>query len=205
MPTSSGPYLQAKVRRPDQAADHTVAVVASAGGVAALGEVLAALPRDLGAALIIVLHLLPGHQSHLAAILARRTNLHVKEAEDGDLLEPGSVYVAPPDSHLFVEADGRLALRAGAPVRHLQPSGDVMLESLASYDGACMAVVLTGLGSDGTVGARAVKNAGGTVLAQDEETSEYFGMPHAAIEAGVVDRILPLAEIAPAIVEFATT
>jgi two-component system chemotaxis response regulator CheB len=203
MQTSSGLYSQARVRRPDAAAGHAVAFVASAGGVAALGDVLAALPRNLDAALIVLLHLLPEHQSHLAAILGRQTSLHVKEAAGGDALEPGCVYVAPPDAHLVVERDATLSLRTEAPVRHLRPSGDVLLESLAGvYNGDCMAVVLTGLGSDGTVGCRAVKGAGGTVVAQDEATSEYFGMPHAAIAAGVVDRVLPLDEIAPAVVDF---
>jgi two-component system chemotaxis response regulator CheB len=204
MKTTSGPYSQAMVRRrEDGAAPETVAFVASAGGIQALGEVLAGLPQDLDAALIVVLHLLPEHQSHLAAILGRQTTLRVKEAEHGDLLERGCVYVAPPDAHLFVEADGRLALRAEPPVRHLRPSGDLLLTSLAAnYNGRCLAVVLTGLGSDGTAGAEAVKEAGGTVVVQDEGTSEYFGMPQAAIDAGVVDRILPLGEIAPAVVDF---
>jgi two-component system chemotaxis response regulator CheB len=127
----------------------------------------------------------------------------VKEAADGDVRQPGCVYVAPPDAHLFVESDGTLALRTDPPIRHLRPSGDVLLESLAAaYDSRCLAVVLTGSGSDGTVGARAVKDAGGTVFAQDEATSEYFGMPRAAFAAGVVDRLVPLDEIAPAVVDF---
>src|SRR3954470_9239488 len=203
MQTSAGLHSQANVKRPDAAAGNAVAFVASAGGVVALGEVLAALPRDLGAALIVVLHLLPEHRSHLAEILGRQTNLRVKEAEDGDLLETGCVFVAPPDAHLFVEGDGTLALRSEPPVRHLRPNGDLLLESLAAtYDDECLAVLLTGSGNDGTVGARAVKRAGGTVLAQDEATSEYFGMPGAAIDAGVVDRVLPLDAIAPAVVDF---
>jgi len=204
MQTSSGPYSQVVVSPPDDGcAPETVAFVASAGGVQALGEVLAALPQDLGAALIVVLHLLPEHQSHLAAILGRQTTLRVKEAEDGDLLETGCVHVAPPDAHLFVEPDGRLALRAEPPLRHLRPSGDLLLSSLAAnYNGHCLAVVLTGLGTDGAAGAGAVKKAGGKVLVQDEATSEYFGMPQAAIDAGVVDQVLPLGEIAPAVVDF---
>ena len=111
--------------------------------------------------------------------------------------------MAPPDAHLVVEEDARLSLRADAPVRYVRPSGDVLLESLAgAYGGNCMAVVLTGLGSDGTAGSRAVKEAGGRVLAQDEATAEFFAMPHAAIDAGLVDRVLPLAEIGPAVVDF---
>jgi two-component system, chemotaxis family, protein-glutamate methylesterase/glutaminase len=191
------------VRRPDAAAAETVAFVASAGGVQALGEVLGALPHDLDAALIVLLHLLPEHRSHLPEILGRKTELRVKVAEEGDRLERGCVYVAPPDAHLYVEAGGTLALRDEPPVRHLRPSGDLLLSSLAeTYEGRCLAVVLTGLGSDGAAGAGAIKKAGGTVIAQDKATSEYNAMPQAAIDAGVVDRILPLGEIAPAVVEF---
>jgi two-component system chemotaxis response regulator CheB len=202
MQTSSGLYSQAKVR-PDAAAGNAVAFVASAGGVVALGQVLAALPRDLQAAVIVVLHLLPEHRSHLAAVLGRQTDLRVKEAANGDLLEPGCVYVAPPDAHLFVESDGTLSLRTDPPLRNLRPSGDILLQSLAaSYDGGCLAVVLTGLGSDGSAGVRAIKEGGGTVFAQDEATSEFFGMPSAAIATGVVDQVLALDEIAPAVVDF---
>ena len=132
MPASSGLCSQARVRRPDGAAGHAVGFVASAGGVVALGDVLRGLPADLDAAVIVVLHLLPDHRSHLAEILARQTHLQVKEAARGDLLEPGWVYVAPPDAHLVVEEDATLSLRAEAPVRYLRPSGDVLLESLAS-------------------------------------------------------------------------
>jgi two-component system, chemotaxis family, protein-glutamate methylesterase/glutaminase len=203
MQTSSGPSLQAKGRRPDGAPPLAIAIVASAGGVVALGTLLGALPRDLDAAVIVVLHLLPDHRSHLAAVLDRQTEMPVKEAADGDSLEQGHVYVAPPDAHLVVEGGRTLALRSGPPVRHVRPSADVLLESVAVVSKEdCLAVVLTGLGSDGSLGAIAVKAAGGTVIAQDEGTAEFFGMPAAAIEAGVVDRVLPLDEIAPAVVDF---
>jgi two-component system chemotaxis response regulator CheB len=193
-----------RVTQPDATAPDTVAFVASAGGVQALGEVLGALPCDLDAALIVLLHLLPDHRSHLAAILGRKTELRVKEAEDGDRLEAGCVYVAPPDVHLYVEAGRTLALRAGPAVRYLRPSGDLLLNSLAdTCDGHCLAVVLTGLGRDGTAGAEAVKKAGGRVIAQDAATAEFPAMPQAAIDAGVVDQVLPLDEIAPAVVDFA--
>ena len=185
------------------AAPEAVAFVASAGGVQALTALLSALPPHLDAALIVLLHLLPDHRSHLAAILGRKTELRVKEAEDGDRLEAGCVYVAPPDVHLYVEAGGTLALRDGPAVNHLRPSGDVLLSSLAeACGGRCLAVVLTGLGRDGTAGAEAVKKAGGRVIAQDAATSEFPAMPQAAIAAGVVDQVLPLDEIAPAVVDF---
>jgi two-component system, chemotaxis family, protein-glutamate methylesterase/glutaminase len=181
-----------------------VAMVASAGGISALGEVLHGLPIDLDASVIVVLHLQPNHTSLLTEILARRTELSVKTAEDGDVLEAGTVYVAPPNMHLLVAAGGSLSLDDSPPVHHVRPSADVLLSSLAdAQPNRCLAVVLSGTGHDGAVGAAAVKQAGGTVVAQDEATSEHFGMPGAAIMAGAVDEVLALDRIAAAVVEFA--
>jgi two-component system, chemotaxis family, protein-glutamate methylesterase/glutaminase len=181
-----------------------VAMVGSAGGISALGEVLRELPTDLDASVIVVLHLHPKHRSLLPQILARQTGLAVKQAQEGDVLEAGTVYVAPPDAHLLVTADGRLHLDESPPVHHVRPSADVLLSSLADAHAArCLVVVLSGTGQDGAVGAAAVKQAGGTVVAQDEATSEYFGMPGAAILTGAVDAVLALERIAPAVVEFA--
>jgi two-component system chemotaxis response regulator CheB len=178
-----------------------VALVGSAGGLQAVSSVLRGLPDDFSAAVVVLLHLLPDHPSQLAAILRRRTGLTVKEAQDGDVLEPGCVYVAPPDAHLVVRRDHTLALDHSPPVRFLRPNVNMLLDSLAgACDDHCTAVVLTGTGMDGATGATAVKAAGGQVFAQDEATSEYFGMPSAAIAAGAVDRVLALDEIAPALV-----
>lgn len=181
-----------------------VAIVGSAGAVRAMEAVLEALPADLHAAVVIVLHVSPTHRSLLAEILARRTALAVKQAEDGDVLEPGRVYVAPPDSHLIVDPDGRLRLDRSALVHHVRPSADALLLSLArDYGGRCLAIVLSGTGVDGAAGAAALHHAGGAVLAQDESTSEHFGMPGAAILAGAVDRALSLDQLADAVVAFA--
>jgi len=181
-----------------------VAMVASAGGISALGEVLHGLPIDLDASVIVVLHLQPKHTSLLAEILARRTELSVKTAEEGDVLEAGTVYVAPPDMHLLVTAGGSLRLDDSPPVHFVRPSADVLLSSLAdARPNRCLVVVLSGTGQDGAVGAAAVKQAGGTVVAQDEATSEHFGMPGAAILTGAVDEVLALDRIAAAVVEFA--
>jgi two-component system chemotaxis response regulator CheB len=180
-----------------------VAIVGSAGGIAAMRSVLGRLPGDLDAAVIIVLHLTPEHPSVLAQILDRATDLPVREARDGDVLEPGTVYVAPPDAHLLVDADGSLRLERSELVHHVRPSADALLLSIAhEYRGRCLAVVLSGTGIDGAAGAAAVHQAGGRVLAQDEATSEHFGMPGAAILAGGVDEILSLEDIGPAVVEF---
>ena len=183
---------------------HVVAVVGSAGGIRAIQVVLGALPGDLDACVIVVIHLTPQARSLLPTILDRGTELQVAQAFDGAPLEPGIVWVAPPDAHLLVEPDDTLHLDDSELVHHVRPSADVLLLSLAqNHLGPSTAVVLSGTGIDGAAGAAAVKSAGGRVLAQNEATSQYFGMPGAAILAGGVDEVLPLDEIAPAVVQWA--
>lgn len=186
-----------------RAADRVVVLGASAGGPLALGDVLAALPEDLDAAVVVVLHLLADHPSMLAQVLARRTALPVSQAHDGELLEAGHVYVAPPDAHFAVEpGDRRVRLEDTPPVRFHRPSIDRAFASVAdAYGREAIAVILTGTGSDGAEGAVHVRQCGGTVVAQ--EGAAFGAMPQAAIDAGVVDRVLPLRAIAPAIVELA--
>jgi two-component system, chemotaxis family, protein-glutamate methylesterase/glutaminase len=183
-----------------------VAVAASAGGLRALSDLFAGLPADFPAALVVVQHLDPRHRSLMADILARRTALKVKQAEEADALSPGTVYIAPPNKHLLVNADGTLSLAQSELVHFVRPSADLLFESVAaSFRDRAIAVVLTGTGSDGTMGVQAIKKMGGTVLAQDEATSEFFGMPSAAIQTGSVDFILPLGEISSALVTLVTT
>ena len=179
-----------------------VALVASAGGVVAILRVLAELPAALDAAVVVLLHLNPAYRSVLGEILGRQTVLEVRQAVEGDRLAPGTVFVAPPDAHLILV--GRtLRLDHGPPVQHVRPSADRLLFSLADGEAAFhLAVILSGTGRDGTDGAIALRNAGGTVYAQDESTSDYFGMPEAAIHSGAVAQILPIDEIAPAVIGF---
>lgn len=177
-----------------------VALAASAGGLKALGYVLTHLPQDFGAAILIVQHLDPRRPSHLAAILERRSHFRVKEAEDQDRLSCGIAFVAPPDAHLVVDPDGVLSLSHLPPVHHVRPSADQLFRSIAqSFGSRAVAVVLTGMGFDGASAAQVVRHSGGTVIVQDESTSEFFGMPRAAIAAGDVDRILPLKDIPAAL------
>jgi two-component system chemotaxis response regulator CheB len=137
----------------------------------------------------------------MAEILARRTPLQVKQAEENDVITPGTVYIAPPDRHLLVNPDGTLSLSQSELVHFVRPSADLLFESVAaSYKERSIAVVLTGTGSDGNMGVEAIKKMGGTVIAQEEESAEFSGMPHAAIETGSVDFILLLEEIPPALV-----
>jgi two-component system, chemotaxis family, protein-glutamate methylesterase/glutaminase len=177
-----------------------VALAASAGGLKALTEVLAALPRDFPAALVVVQHLDPRHRSLMAEILGRRTSLLIKEAREGDALERGVALIAPPNRHLLVNPDRTVSLSQSELVHFVRPSADLLFESTAaSYKEHAIAVVLTGSGRDGAMGVKAIKKMGGTVIVQDEKTSEFFGMPDAAQQTGIADFILPLAEIAPAL------
>lgn len=183
-----------------------VALASSAGGLGALSEVLSALPEEFPAAIAVVQHLDPRHRSLMARILSGRTPLAVKEAEEGDRLRPGRIYIAPPDRHLLIEPGGTVSLTQSEMVHFVRPSADLLFESVAaSYKDRAIAVVLTGSGSDGKMGVQAIKKMGGTVIAQDEETSEFFGMPGAAIQSGSVDFVLPLREIPSALVTLVMT
>ena len=183
------------------AAFDVVALAASAGGLTALSSVLADLPAGFPAGILVVQHLDPRHRSLMADILSRRTRLEVKQAEDGDRLVGGRVYIAPPNRHLLLNGDGTLSLTQTELVHFVRPSADLLFESVAaSYKDRAIAVVLSGSGGDGSMGVKAIKKMAGTVLAQDERTSEFFGMPGAAIHSGSVDFVLPLEEIAPALV-----
>jgi two-component system chemotaxis response regulator CheB len=136
----------------------------------------------------------------MADILSRRTALLVKEARDGVHLKAGTVYIAPPNRHLLVNPDGTLSLSQSELVHFVRPSADLLFESVAaSYKDRAIAVVLSGTGSDGTMGVKAIKKMGGTVIVQDEKTAEFSGMPGAAIQTGCVDFVLPLDEIASAL------
>jgi two-component system, chemotaxis family, protein-glutamate methylesterase/glutaminase len=177
-----------------------VALAASAGGLRALSELLAKLPGDFPATLVVVQHLDPRHRSLMADILSRRTSLKVKQAEESDQLKPGTTYIAPPNRHLLVNPDHSLSLTQTKLVHFLRPSADLLFESVAaSFRERAIAVVLSGSGSDGAMGVRAIKKMGGTVIVQDEKTCEFFGMPGAALQTGCVDFMLPLEEIASAL------
>lgn len=167
----------------------------------ALSEVLASLPTDFAAAIVLVQHLDPNHMSLMAEILGRRTGLAVRQAADGDRIAPGGVWVAPPGHHLLVNGDSTLSLTRTELVHFVRPSADLLFESMAAGFGPrAIAVILTGTGVDGEMGVRAVKKTGGLVIAQDRATSEFFGMPGSAIRTGCVDLILPLPEIAPTLI-----
>jgi len=178
-----------------------VAVATSLGGLSALNQILSALPADFPAAIVVVQHLHPHHRSWLAQIFSRHTTLSVKQAEEADKLRPGAVYVAPPNKHLLVNGDGTLTLSDTAQVHFCRPAANKLFESVAtSFKERAIAVVLTGMDGDGATGVQAIKQMGGTVIAQNQATSKAFSMPKAAFDTGCVDLVLPLNEIASALV-----
>jgi len=205
-PRLDGPTFadREKHERP-RGAYEIVALAASAGGLQALSQVLAALPADFPAALVVVQHLDPRHRSLMADILGKRTPLAVRQAREGDALAAGTAHIAPPNRHLLVNSDGTLSLTQSELVHFVRPSADLLFESTAaSYRERAIAVVLSGSGSDGAMGVRAIKKMGGTVIAQDQQTSQFHGMPGAAVQTGSVDFVLPLDEIPAALVKLVT-
>jgi two-component system, chemotaxis family, protein-glutamate methylesterase/glutaminase len=178
-----------------------VAVAASAGGLHALSIVLAALPSDFPACVMVVQHLSPHHPSLLSTILARYALMRVKEAEDGEMAQPSVVYIGPPDHHLLLTPAHILSLTTSNAVHYLRPSADLLFASVARASRArAIALVLSGTGSDGSQGVRDVWGAGGITIAQAEESCEFFGMPGSAIQTGCISYVIPLGEIAPALV-----
>jgi two-component system, chemotaxis family, protein-glutamate methylesterase/glutaminase len=183
------------VRRHGPAFD-IVAIAASAGGVSALTQILGHLPAELGAVVVIVQHVDPRHRSLMPQVVGRQSRLPVTHAEDGMTVAKDHVYLAPPDHHLLINRKGEVTLTDTELVNFVRPSADLMFESVAAaYGDRALAVVLTGSGHDGAMGVTAIKQRGGTVVAQDEASSEFFGMPSAAIKTGAVDFVLSLEEI----------
>jgi two-component system chemotaxis response regulator CheB len=179
-----------------------VGIAASAGGLAALSRVLSGLPADFPACVLVVQHLDADHRSWMAEILRQRIALRVEVARGGERLERGTVFLAPPGQHLLVGPDDVLRLTHTSKVHFVRPSADLLFTSLAESLGArAVAVVLTGTGCDGAAGALLVKQHGGTVIVQDAASAEFDGMPAAARRTGAADRVLPLAEIAGALIE----
>ncbi|HKS67331.1 MAG TPA: CheB methylesterase domain-containing protein, partial [Candidatus Acidoferrales bacterium] len=177
-----------------------VVIAASTGGPAAVMRVVSGLPKDLVAAVFLVLHMPPAFTKQFVSQLAEVSALPVKEAEHNDAPQPGTIYLCPGSHHLRISSTGNISLDPGPRIDGYRPCADVAFETLASYARAlAVGVVLTGMGSDASKGVKAMKAAGGYVIAQDEATSMIFGMPSEAIKTGAVDQVLPLDEIPAAI------
>lgn len=170
-----------------------VGIVCSTGGPNALRCILGALSPDIPAGILIVQHISEGFDSELTHWLGEKSAVEVRRAKDGDMIRPGIAYIGPAGRHTLVENEGRIVLDDSPPVDCFRPSGDLMLSSLSRVFGSgTTGVILTGMGRDGALGMKAVREAGGRTIAQDEETSLIFGMPRVAIEMGVIDRVSPL-------------
>lgn len=175
-----------------------VIIAISTGGPAALERLLPRLAADFPAGVLIVQHM-PAHFTEaLAERLDELSALRVREAREGDRISIGTVLIAPGDHHVVVERGGNLKLMSGPPVNGCRPSADVTFQSAAPvYGGRMVGVVMTGMGKDGALGLAAVRAAGGRVVAQDRESSVIWGMPKAAVDAGVVHDVVALAALAP--------
>lgn len=174
-----------------------VVIGASLGGLNALDVILAGLPSNLPAAVVLAQHRHKSSDGELVSFLQEKSLLPVVEAEDKQPIIPGKVYLAPADYHLLLEA-GYFALSTDAPVTYARPSIDVLFESAAdAYGTQIIGIILTGASSDGAKGLAKIQAYGGTVIVQQPASAECRVMPEAAIQAVKMPKILPLAEIAP--------
>jgi two-component system chemotaxis response regulator CheB len=181
-----------------------VAIGTSTGGPTALQAIIPRLPADLSSAVLVVQHMPIGFTRSLAERLDSRSQLNVQEAQDGEMILPGHVYVAPAGQHMKVKPRGSARIWLDEEPRNAlhRPSVDVMLSAVAkAYGARAMGVILTGMGSDGVQGMRAIKEAGGRTLAESEKTCVIYGMPKAAVEAGVVERSVDLDRMADEILQ----
>jgi two-component system chemotaxis response regulator CheB len=189
-----------KTMRALRAQDRVVIIGSSTGGPRALGAVIPMLPGDLPAALLIVQHMPVGFTRSLAERLDSLSPFSIKEAAPGDSVEVGRGLLAPGGFHMTIDPQGQIAVNQNPPVHGVRPAVDVTMTSLSQrYGSSVIAVVLTGMGSDGTNGAALIHSSGGYVIAEDESTSVVWGMPRSVIEAGAADEIVPLPEVAKAI------
>ena len=173
-----------------------IVIGSSAGGINALTKVLSVLPADFPLPIVIVQHLHPESGHHLPYILGTKSALKIKQADEKEKIEKGWVYLAPPNYHLLVEEDFTFSLSLESPVNYSRPSIDVLFESaIYAYRQHLIGIILTGANHDGSLGLKKIKEIGGFTIVQDPKTAEADAMPKAAIEATMIDKILPLQDI----------
>ncbi|HZZ43267.1 MAG TPA: chemotaxis response regulator protein-glutamate methylesterase [Tepidisphaeraceae bacterium] len=185
--------------------DKLFAIGASTGGVQALTEVLTAFPADAPGTLV-VQHMPANFTASFAKRLSTLCRVEVREAADGDSVFPGRVLIAPGDFHMVLRRSGaryHVELKKGPEVHHQRPSVEVMFDSVAKYAGAnAVGAILTGMGADGALGLLNMRRAGARTIAQDEATSTVWGMPGEAVKCGAAEQVVPLHEVAPALLHF---
>jgi two-component system chemotaxis response regulator CheB len=205
IPTTSKESFKATVSQGRTKFKKLIAIGTSTGGPRALQDVIPFIPRDIDASILIVQHMPPGFTKSLADRLDSMSQIHVKEAEDGDVMQAGVAYLAPGDSHIKVTKQaGQFVIKLdnGERVSGHKPSVDAMMYSIASLnDRNVIGVIMTGMGADGADGMSKVKANRGFVIAQDEESCVVFGMPKSTIKLGVVDKVVSLTNIANEIVK----
>ena len=186
--------------------DKLIVIGASTGGTVALEYLLSRLPANIPPVLI-VQHMPPGYTRAFASRINEISNLHVKESSDGENIEAGTVYIAKGGVHLVIVRSGAqiyLKHTESEKVHYQRPAADVLFSAVAQIAGKnTLALLLTGMGSDGANGMKEIKNAGGKTIAQDEESSIVWGMPQAAIQINAQDEIIPLDKMPERIVEYA--
>jgi two-component system, chemotaxis family, protein-glutamate methylesterase/glutaminase len=179
-------------------------IAASAGGLEALKVIVAALPDNFPACVLVVRHRTTDSVDLLPEILQAKTGLKVKQAEEGDVLSPATVYTARPGWHLLVGPNDTLRLSDAPKVKHVRPAGDLLFKSMAaSLGGRAVAVVLTGYDGDGSGGLAEVREQGGRVIVQHPDTAQEPGMPLSALATEEVDQVVPLDRIANAMIAVA--
>lgn len=190
------PAIRPIAVKPARGTGQVVAIASSTGGPGALQHIFSELPGDFAAPILVVQHIAGGFADSLVRSLDTAA-LSIKLAQDGETLKPATVYIAPDNQHLGVSSRNTVMLSNAPAIEGFRPSATFLFEAAAKAFGPQLtAVMLTGMGRDGVAGLPLVREFGGTVIAQDRETSTVFGMPKVAIESGLVDRILPLGAIA---------
>ena len=179
-----------------------IVIGSSTGGPLALMQLIPALPKDFPAAILIVQHMPPLFTKSLSERLCHASQIKVEEACDGSTIEAGQALLAPGSYHMVAGKGNCVMLNQAPPVLGVRPSIDVTMKSVVEVnDTPVLGVVLTGMGSDGTLGASYIKAAGGKIIAQDESTCAVYGMPQSVVKAGYADKVLPLPQIAPEVIQ----
>jgi two-component system chemotaxis response regulator CheB len=197
------PVPRQPARRPQRSSvARAVLIATSTGGPKALAALMPKLPARLGIGTLIVQHMPPGFTKSLAARLDNASQLNIREADGGELLDPGVALLAPGGRHMRVGAGGRVNLTDEPEIGALRPRADLMIGDAAKAFGErTLLVVMTGMGNDGLIGAEEVRRRGGRILVEAQSTCTVYGMPRAVEEAKLADEVLPLHELAEAIAE----
>ena len=186
--------------------DRVVAIATSTGGPEALSVILSRLPDKFPAPIVIAQHISEGFVGGMVGWLKTLSRVEIKVAADGEYLKPGTAYVCPSENHMRINSSGMISFVERHPKDIYRPSCDMLLSSVAEAFGKkAIGVILTGMGSDGVLGMKKIREAGGRTIAQDEKTSVIFGMPKLAIESNSIDRVMPLDEISGEIVRAAAS